>query len=248
MNPFDFERMLWHSSVQLVRVDGLVPDLFASGALVDYGGNRLLLTVSHATGKPGRWAIQLKYVPGTGTQLFSLGPMNFLAKGSLFAVDAKLEDIDFSYAKVPGDLLAFRQQIEPCAKTVECQTAITVHKPSFLDIPEKGVNYGFCGTVRCAPDESLGETYVRREIRVYPGLSFVRTEQEYHYFSLPVPFPGHEHFRGCSGAPILSEDGAIVALLCGGDADEKLVFGVSLRTYKVAIDILVGDIGTTGTP
>lgn len=41
---------------------------------------------------------------------------------------------------------------------------------------------------------------------------------------------------------MLALDGRPVALLCGGEIDDDEVYGISLRAYKLPIDILVGAI------
>jgi hypothetical protein len=113
MAQTEFEKRLSLSSVPLVRLDkDDKPDGFASGALIDYCGKRILFTVWHATKDQKRWAVQIKYVLGKGTLNQVVGSMNFLAKGSLAKPQAALEPIDFSYVVVPHDLVAYRQEIE----------------------------------------------------------------------------------------------------------------------------------------
>lgn len=238
----DFKSKLLLSSVPLRRIDDSKrpPTGFASGCLVDYLGKRVLLTVSHATQDQGNWTIQLRYVPAKGTELYGLGTMNFLAKSSLS--EPKLQDIDFAYVEVPNDLQAWSQEIESPGNYIKKQTPNAVHSTSFNDVPQLGVSYGFCGTVLPTWETHFGQNYLGSEIRAYTGLSFLRTQDDLHYFSLPFKHPGHEQFKGCSGAPILSNTGALVGLLCGGNLSTNEIYGVSLRSYKTAIDIHVGNI------
>lgn len=91
-------------------------------------------------------------------------------------------------------------------------------------------------------EKHFGEIYFGGELRVYSGLSLLRMEDEYHVFSLPF-HPGHEHFQGSSGAPILSSTGSLVALVCRGCAKTNEIWGLSIRAYKTPIDILVGNVG-----
>jgi hypothetical protein len=58
-----------------------------------------------------------------------------------------------------------------------------------------------------------------------------------------MEYPGHEYFKGCSGAPILDSDGKLVALVCMGVPAVNSIYGVSVKRYKAALDILVGDVG-----
>jgi hypothetical protein len=209
--------------------------------LIDYFGKRVLLTVSHATRDQKNWAIQLRYVPGTGTETFQLGTMWFLAKASLS--EPKLKNVDFSYVEIPPTVRAYRQEIEAPANVVKSETLIAVYTPSLEDTPKPGDNFGFCGMVMPTSENHFGQTYIGVTPRVYSGLSFLRTENNYHVFSLPFPHPGHKHFKGCSGAPILSSTGSIVALVCKGFKKTNEIWGISVRAYKTPIDILVGNVG-----
>jgi len=180
----DFHKFLWLSSVQLVRLnDQHLPTSVASGCLIDYSNKRLLLTVSHATGDQKNWAIQLKYVPDKGTETYQLGAMHFLLKGSLS--EPKLQDVDFSYVEIPPTILAYRQDIDAPTNIVKSETPITIHTPSLEDTPKLGDNFGFCGMVMPTSENDFNQTYISGELRVYSGLSYLRTENDYHVFSLP---------------------------------------------------------------
>jgi len=242
VNDADFHKYLWLSSVPLVRLNGQrLPTGFASGCLIDYCGKRVLLTVSHATGDQENWAIQQRYVPFKGTQTFQIGPMRFLAKA--FLSDPALENVDFSYAEIPSTICAYRQEIEVPENVVKFETPITVHTPSLEDLPLSGASFGFCGMVMPTSESHFGQSYIGGELRVYPGLSFLRTEGDYHVFSLPFAHPGHKHFEGCSGAPVLSSEGSLVALVCSGCEKTNEIRGISVQAYKTPIDILVGNVG-----
>lgn len=235
-----FQKRLFQSSVPLVRLNAeRIPTDYASGCLIDYTGKRILLTVSHATGDQKNWVVQLRYVPDKGTDIFQLGPMQFLSRGSLFS--PKLEDIDFSYVEVPSNLCAYRQEIEP-PNLVKSQSPIEVHKPSLEDVPQPEDEFGFCGMVLPTHEEHFSQLYTGGELRVYSGLTFLRTENDYHVFLLPFSHPGHEHFQGCSGAPVLSNSGAIVGLVCKGCEKTNEIWAISLKAYKLPIDILVGNV------
>lgn len=73
MSESEFLKRLFLSSVQLNCLDSeMKPKGFASGCFIDYRGRKILLTVSHAVGNQGNWAIQLKYVPNKGTAQYQL--------------------------------------------------------------------------------------------------------------------------------------------------------------------------------
>jgi hypothetical protein len=141
MTSTDFSTRLYLSSVQLNRLDDMQkPAGFASGCLIDYFGKRVLLTVAHAAGKQGNWAMQVKYVPGMGTQNQPLGSMHFLAKASL--TDPTLREVDFSYAEIPATVLPYRQEIES-KDVITREAPITVHRTTLEDNPHSASTYGF---------------------------------------------------------------------------------------------------------
>ena len=245
MNNTEFQKRLWLSSVPLIRLNKQRrPTGMASGCLVDYADKRVLLTVSHVTGDQLNWAIQLKHILGKGAEMHQLGAMHFVAKGSLFK--STLDDVDFSYVAVPSNLCSYRQEIEVSSGIVviKSETPITIHSTSLEEIPKPEDKFGFCGTVMPTSENHFGQSFLGAEFRIYSGLSFLRTEDDYHVFSLPFSHPGHEHFEGCSGAPILSSSGSLVALVCGGCEHTNEIFGISVNAYKTPLDILVGNIGS----
>ena len=90
-------------------------------------------------------------------------------------------------------------------------------------------------------ESHFGNTYFGGELKIYTELAYLRTEGDYFVFKLPFKHPGHEHFQGCSGAPILNADGQPVALVCCGEESNDEIWGISLEKFKVAIDILANE-------
>jgi hypothetical protein len=89
-------------------------------------------------------------------------------------------------------------------------------------------------------EKHFGDLYLGGKLKVYSGLIYSRTENDYHVFTLPFEHPGHQYFQGCSGAPVLSPSGALVGLVCKGCEQQNEICAISASAYKIAIDILVG--------
>ncbi|HDL01040.1 MAG TPA: hypothetical protein ENH23_02275 [candidate division Zixibacteria bacterium] len=108
----DWAAKLILSSIPLrqLGVDRM-PVGFASGCLIDYNDKRLILTVSHATGNQGNWAIEVRAKNGIGTQTYQIGAMMFLETGNINTGDIK--DVDFSYATVPDDIAPYYHELNP---------------------------------------------------------------------------------------------------------------------------------------
>ncbi len=97
----EFRTFLGLASIPLREMRDGFPVGISSGCLIDYRGNHWLLAVEHSTGDMGHWAVEVGFERGRGTQLYQIGPMNFVARGNLSGV---LQDLDMAYARVPVDL------------------------------------------------------------------------------------------------------------------------------------------------
>jgi len=227
------------SSIPLRKLDtNKLPVGIASGCMLDYLGKRLILSVFHATGKSGQWAVELRYdKENQRTELYYPGPFNFLAEMTLGV--SEIREVDFSYAEIHGDITSFFQHLTPRGECAGQRPRI-VFKPDFSVPPSQEELYAFSGQVipQFVPDHNALIT----EHRTYPGLKYVRTENGYHYFELPVPHPGHDHFEGCSGAPIVDTERNVVALVCGGSEETNEIYGIALDKFKVALDVTYSDI------
>jgi len=237
-------------SVSLVHTnDRNLPSGFASGCLMNYNKQRVLLSVFHAMKEGPQPALFLGWEPTMRrVMLRRVGGFNFLAKAE-FALGTRLEDssfseIDFSYANVPAEDAPQLQEIDPHTGNILKSRACTIWDESAIAEPDNDSEYGFAGhTMPSLEDHSLIAADVQfcfTELRVCFPLSYLRTEGDMHVFRLPVKHPGHEYFRGCSGAPIIDETGKVVALVCKGDLGDSIIYGISLRRYQVALDIHTG--------
>jgi len=236
----DREKEILKSSVALCRLnDEGFPTSSASGFLVDYCGHRILMTVEHATGDFGQWAIQLNYDTSKGTQLYRLGAMNFLAS---FSIETnKANKIDFLYVEIPNDLNAVRQEITEQQEIIQSYP-ITIYSIDFEEKPSQDDKYGFAGLVKGQLEKHPFVTFFSTELKIYDELRYLRTDGDKYVFELPFNHPGHPEFKSCSGAPIINGKGVPVALLTSGCMKNNEIYGVSLSQYRTPIDILVGNI------
>lgn len=221
------------ASVPLRRIaaNGM-PDSVASGCVVNHRGKKFVLSVSHATGHGDGWAAEVKYDCENGTLLYKFGVTNYLAQATLNS--DQVEEVDFSYAEVPADFESWFQIVEPngsiLSQTKRAEFNYTRHEP------DVDATYGFSGQVRTSIQ---GSNQLVSEMVVYPGLRFQHSKNGYHTFKLPVRHPGHDAFKGCSGAPIIDTNGRVVALVCSGDMSDDTITGVSLAKFGVALDVHV---------
>jgi len=191
------------------------PDQFpigiASGALLDYGGERWVLTVAHATGNMGNWGIEAGFEEGLGAKLWRIGPMTFM--GLLNFATGTSESLDLAYARVPPDLqpiFEHRNENEQLIKRVPR----AILKSDLRSAPRKRKLYGFAGNIKPKSGPPVTMNWLLTELVCYPNLKFIGEDDRYHFFKLPVTHPGHEEFKGTSGSPICDRQGNVVALVC----------------------------------
>jgi hypothetical protein len=252
-NPSPWERQLLLSSIPLkcLSSDGEIVGR-ASGCLIDYHGHRLILSAAHATVNPGIWCIELEFEPGKGQAYYPLDSLNFLGKISTQDLVGALKSgrlqelsrelVDFCYQLVPKGIESYYEEFDTGGQVLR-RFARTVFESQLDELPGKGVKYGFSGISRVEdlpdPRSPTGRVLVPTQV-VCGVLSHLESNQDRYYFALPGEHPGHDEFRGCSGAPIVSEKGELVALLVGSRPDDEAICGLPLRTFKTAIDIEVG--------
>lgn len=147
----------------------------------------------------------------------------------------ELKEIDFSYVTVPNELQPYYQEIEAPGKVL-FEMPATIHAITFNGSPDKNFTYSFCGNVLPQLEKHPGVTLFACERRIYSGLSYDRSEGEFHVFKLPISHPGHEHFQGCSGAPVLDQIGDVVGLVCHGDKETDEIWAISVQKYRAALN------------
>ena len=249
----DMQSKLEISSVPLIKInDAKLPGGFASGCLMDYNGKRLLLTVAHAAKKGPPLCLALGWDPKTRkVGLWRLGALNFLAKLQLDVKGdlqkSNVPDIDFAYVDVPTDLDPKLEKIDPQTGNILQSRSCTVWSESAIAEPTAEGRYGFAGhTMPSLEDHTLIAPDVKfccTVHRICFPLTYIGQEDDTCAFRLPVEHPGHDYFRGCSGAPIIDEEGHVVALVSKGSEEDSIVFGISLRWYQFALDIHTGRFG-----
>lgn len=223
------------TSIPLVHLDAAdLPIGAASGCFIDYRGRRFLLSVQHAIerGASG-WVVHLGNNRGDGSTVFALRDFNYV--GEIIRGSGSLRPIDFCYTEVPHDLVSTYRHATPRATMDERPRH--VFATDLTDVPSAAQIYAFAGQTKA---ELHGSTALVGDMIVWPGLRYLHSEGEFHIFQLPVKHPGHQEFKGCSGAPIVDVNRTLVAIVCGGDTATNTIRGISVARYKFALDFVVG--------
>lgn len=244
MNDKEFRHFLELATIPLREIgpEGL-PINYASGCLVDYGKRRWILTVSHATGNYGNWAIEVEYGE-RGMGLHRIGAMNFVAL--IHADEGKSGQLDMAYATVPPKLTPHWQPANDRGEIVADELKI-VFKSALGDIPSPDRRYGFAGNVQPSHETHFGKVHVATMVRSYTGLTFVGEDDKFYHFRLTEARGGDEFFKGTSGSAVCDTDGNPVALVCGPGDEPDTVRAIKIGFFRTAIDATIRSESSTST-
>lgn len=205
---------------------------FGSGTMLDFEGRRFLVTAGHvATINSNGWAIVVQQ--HTDGRLEYYKPNGFVHVGEGRRSTASLRLIDLCVAQVAPDLETWYESRSP--RGLFDKRPHHVFEAGVCAEPEQDQIYGFSGRVRT---EMHAPQVYASEMTVFPGLSYQRTEAEEHVFSLPVPHPGHEAFRGSSGSPMCDFSERLVSIVVRGSPDDNTIRGVSIQRVLPALRFL----------
>ncbi len=219
------------TSQPMRRLDGSKSPIdLTSSCLIDFRNHRFLLTVQHSVKLDSNdWFLDVGYDVERGPEIYQPRGFHYIAALSRSAGDVRI--IDFCYCELPRDFNSSFQERTPRMTGVE--RVRHVFETDLAAMPSIDQVYSFAGEIQ--PEQHASNVFLT-ELHGYSGLKYLRSENEFHIFQLPVSHPGHEYFKGCSGAPIVDMNKQVVALVCSGDEAENTIRGVSLSKLRPALD------------
>lgn len=218
-----------------------IPICNASGCIIDYEGSRFLLSIAHSSVAKTVWnfeilsAVKNQYNNEWET-VFQPINMNFLTEFT-FLPDindfTEQKMVDFTYRKIPQSHKSYHviHRFED-GKVIGAYR--TIFKPNFDFKPSSNKKYGFYGNIKF--DGVEGRRIVFQH-RLESELKYIGIEDNHHVFLLPHEYGGHNNYLGCSGAPIIDEDGNLVSLVSFGKKETNTIHGIDISRYKSALDI-----------
>lgn len=213
---------------------GPIPIGIASGTLLDYGGERWLLSVAHATGNMGAWMMEMGLDEQGRPLLWSIGKMNFM--GKLNFTRGTSAPLDMAYARVPADLQPNYDHIDKNEQYVGRLPRIIL-KSDLRTMPSKRKIYGFAGNIKGKTGPPVTVNWFLTELACYVNLKFVGEDGDYYLFKLPFAHPGHDEFKGISGSPICDRQGNVVALVCGAGDEPDTIAGIKMEFFRSGLDV-----------
>jgi hypothetical protein len=228
--------MLALHTLNLIELDqDMMPIGYASGCLISYRDRTFVATVAHATDNMGNWAVEIGFDTKQGKMaLYQLGQMGFVKKFVLKRGKLKEREYDFSYKLLTEDIFPRRQILNEEGAILEDQAILPV-VTELADKPEAGKRYGFWG---CTKQRKSGN-FLKVTPKYEAELSYERVGEynQLYLFRSPNAYKSYEEYKGCSGAPILSEDGELVALVVEGDKKKTGIFGLPIHTIRPLLDV-----------
>ena len=226
----DWLRWVLITSVPMRHLDELGKPLgIASGCLVLCAGRKFILSARHAAPPESKgWAIELGYDPKNGTEMY--WPKSFSYMAEMKKGSGILDEVDFCFAEVAVDVESTYAHRTPYSVS-DVRPRHIFRIEDFVEPSPTGI-YAFAGEVK---PEMHGPDAIATEMNVYPNLRFLHSGGAYHVFQLPVDHPGHESFRGCSGAPIVDMEHRVVALVSSGDEGSGTIKGVAISRAVTAL-------------
>lgn len=101
--------------------------------------------------------------------------------------------------------------------------------------PDKQHLYGLCGRVK--QDFKNGTLYSTPTLKL--DLEYQSTLRNYHIFTVPEIIKDVSDYKGCSGAPILDDEGRLVGLAANVRQGTKLLYAFSIEKCKELLDIAI---------
>lgn len=231
------DKLIVRSSIQVFGADPnhAKPEYFGSGCLVRYLDRTFFLSVFHVVNHEHTTFLETNLPSSEGTT--PIAPI-----GGLFSFDAlkvnagmdmkdfeelitnKSETLDITFAEIKHPIELLQPEMDFGAFKVEAGPKVCLMLDNIAE-PTKDKLYGFYGKIR---PEYIGN-YLKMTPTLKHSLKFHATNGYFHKFLAPEIITDADDYRGTSGAPILDEDGYLVALACKVMVGTKLVFGFSIQ-------------------
>lgn len=232
MDRTDWINKLILSSVPLKKLDeSRKPIDFASGCFLRHNNKKLLVSVFHATQNDDRWLIEERSNFKTAIKLHKLGLFGCVKAINLD--NDTITELDFSYISINRNIKSYYQIVNEKNELLEnIERTELVLNPNTESTKE--LEYGFAGF----SEFEINKNIIDYKLKVITGLKLENVIGDFYKFKLPFKHPGHTFFKGISGAPILDNQGNLVALLSRGDEKpSEFIYGFAINKYKSILDI-----------
>jgi hypothetical protein len=239
------------SSLHLImlRPSDKEPMNFGSGCIVLYKARYFLLSVAHVTNiNDLATCIETNLqTVGLNIPLYSVGAMCYFDQYEFpkntnpdeikTFEDLKVdfdETLDISFCEIKEQITLLQQEWDFGVFKIESGEKIPLNL-ELAGNPEKGKSFGFCGKVK----HGIEGIQLKSQPILQLDLEYQGTIGRFHYFTLPGLIKDEDDYSGCSGSPIIDENGKLIALTASVTRGTKLVFGFSIEECKKLLDLAI---------
>jgi hypothetical protein len=247
----DIINLIARSSVHIIMTKpaSLEPEGFGSGCIVKYRDRFFLVSVAHVTDIKGLETCIETNLPSKDLQtpLYCVGSMMYFDEYKV-SEDIKrqeiktFEDLNASYDDtLDVTFCEVKEHINQLQPEWDFGKFVIYKGPkAYLNLeeagpPEKDKSFGFCGRIK----QNFSGALLKTQPTMKLDLKYHGTRGRYHYFLATEIIKDADDYRGSSGAPILDEDGKLVALVTTIVVNSRLIFGFSIDECKRLIDTFI---------
>jgi hypothetical protein len=227
-----------------------LPVDYGSGFIVKYRDKHYLLSVAHVTSIEGASACieTNEALVNDQSPLYCVGAMSYFDQFKIDPDELKkpgftFEDLlnkssgktlDITFCNINEELNLLQKEWDFGAFKIEAGRKIYLDLDN-TSIPQKGKFYGFCGRVR----QKLSGGILRMQVTAKLNLQYQSEVGDFYRFISPEIIADRDDYGGCSGAPILDEDGALVGLAQAVYRNTLVVQAFSIEKCKKLMDLAI---------
>jgi len=231
----DEERVILSCVPIHILNDKMQPISIGTGCIFEENDCDYIFTVFHVANiNNGIFSILYEYVPEKGPMYLQIkgGRFNYIKTINL--KNGVSENLEFAYAEIPKLNYYYQELSYP--DTIKKSLLRKKYKFNNINVPRKNIDYAFCGHIK----PTIIGNYAFETINMcHFDYRFKETKDWYHLFETPVKHPGHEYYKGCSGAPVIDNDENLVSLIVRGDISTNEIYGIDLKRI---LSIIIGEI------
>lgn len=250
----DLLNLIASSSLQLavLNPDTLLPYDYGSGCIVYYKEKILLLSVAHVTDNENKIVAIVTGQPPVAGQsvLYRVGGMCHFTVHTVNPEDLKKgvidikellstpkKPLDISFCEIEANLNLVQEEWDTGFGVVNKGGKIIIKLDNTAE-PIRNKLYGFYGIIR----QSINQPSIGGQPTIKIDLQYRGMTGNMYRFTAPKIIYDNEDYKGCSGAPIIGEDGKIVALACSVATGTQIMLGFPIKECCALIDkaILAG--------
>lgn len=236
--------LMVQQSIELLVVKGekMEPVSAGTGCIVKYKEKYFILTVAHVTDfeDTSTCIVTNKPLENGQMPLYCVGSMNYFDEYTLKEekisqiknLDDLLSDfnetIDVSFCELKEPFELIQPEIDFGIHKVQKSLKMFINLEDDIAELSKDDFYGFCGNIRHdKPNDVLTRT-----ITLKYDLKYHRTNGRYNMFLAPKIITDADDYRGCSGAPIIDNNGKFCGIAAAVKSNTKIVLGVTIAEIK----------------